>query len=552
MMSPRHFQIAVATLLLAATVMTGEPLAGYHTIDFHFPGEVERVIAADIDGDGLLDLICVVGRDLTVYRQRRGAGFALEKHDAGMRFPGESVGWDLGVREDGKGLRVLALVDGQEVCTWQLDGKTATFSPARTVLSGVAGSLPPGHRYLHFVRDINGDGLADLVVPGTGVFHVYLRKSDGTFADPFRIRSEVQMESRLELEGDLNGEIGQSLKVPLMKLRDVNGDGRRDVVSETGDRLSVYLSLPRGDFPVDPTYSLDLASLPNRLDKFDPDDLDYSNLTGVVAWTFQTMLDDLDGDGVEDLLLREGGKVSFFRGTPTGMDLGRPFQILKSGGNITSATLRDEDGDGLKDLWLSRVEAVSVGDVFLWLVTSGSLDFEAFIYRNEGRRFSRRPYRKITITIRFPSILRMIGRADEFKDRLEERDRVPTVRGDVEGKGKRQDLLVLRDGKLQCYFGAAGSVGEEIDPFELMGYRRDRDEYVVDIENAVEAALFRSDTALAGVSGRRPDLEISIDGLVNGSDMIILDLNGDGHEDMLVLEEQDHTGLRGTIVLSTK
>ena len=50
-----------------------------------------------------------------------------------------------------------------------------------------------------------------------------------------------------------------------------------------------------------------------------------------------------------------------------GMDLDQPRQVLRSGGNVLSVFLFDEDDDGLKDLWLWRVETISVGDVFLWL-----------------------------------------------------------------------------------------------------------------------------------------------------------------------------------------
>ena len=95
-------------------------------------------------------------------------------------------------------------------------------------------------------------------------------------------------------------------------------------------------------------------------------------------------MEDVDGDGIDDLLVREGGKVSLFGGTVGGMNFTQPRQVLRSGGNVLSTFLRDENDDGLKDLWLWRVENISVADIFVWLAFSGSIAIEAFIYPNDG------------------------------------------------------------------------------------------------------------------------------------------------------------------------
>ena len=59
----------------------------------------------------------------------------------------------------------------------------------------------------------------------------------------------------------------------------------------------------------------------------------------MLALTHEEWLDDVDGDGIEDLLLREGGKVSLFLGTRDGMDLANPRQVLRSGGNVLASLL---------------------------------------------------------------------------------------------------------------------------------------------------------------------------------------------------------------------
>ena len=144
----------------------------------------------------------------------------------------------------------------------------------------------------------------------------------------------------------------------------------------------------------------------------------------MLALTHEEVLEDVNGDGIEDLLLREGGKVSLFGGTTTGMELTRPKQVLRSGGNVLSTFLYDENEDGLKDLWLWRVEPISVGDIFIWLALSGSIAIEAFVYPNEGERFSRRPTRKLTIELQFPSVIRL---ATSFQELAEEAREMQSV-----------------------------------------------------------------------------------------------------------------------------
>ena len=72
------------------------------------------------------------------------------------------------------------------------------------------------------------------------------------------------------------------------------------------------------------------------------------------------------------------------------------------------ATGAETDGDERPDLWLWRVEPISVGDLFIWLALSGSINVEAFVYRNDGERFASRPARKITVALKFPSAVRVL------------------------------------------------------------------------------------------------------------------------------------------------
>src|SRR5690606_3194505 len=116
-------------------------------------------------------------------------------------------------------------------------------------------------------------------------------------------------------------------------------------------------------------------------------------------------------DGFHDVVIREGGKISLFTSSASGIDFETPQQVLRSSGNVLGAYIRDENDDGRDDLWLARVETISIGDLFVWLALSGTLDVEVFIYRNEGTQFSRRPARKLTLAVKYPSALSLLGTA---------------------------------------------------------------------------------------------------------------------------------------------
>jgi hypothetical protein len=541
-----HRAIAVALLAIAPYAGGAEP-ASYREIELRLAGPVERLVFADIDGDGLADLACGADRRLDVYPQDPASGFSLSRPSATLPIEGRAVGWDL-ERDAATGtIRVVALVDGRTVTAWRYEPGGPGFSAPVDLASGLSGFLPPGLRYLHFVRDVNGDGLPDVVVPGIGEHSVLLRGRDGRLGGALPLRLETSLESRLSPAPDLAQRIGQSVRVPFIQLRDVNGDGRNDIVSSTDDWLNLHLAGADGSFPSTPSTSLDLAAVRKRIGEFDPDKLDLSNLTGALAWTIQVELRDLDRDSVEDLILREGGKVSVFSGRGEGIDLSRPRQVLKSAGNVLAAVPYDEDGDGDPDLWIARIETVSLGDIFIWLVVSGSVDLEAFIYRNDRGTFGSRPYRKVTLTVSFPS-LRSLGKIGEEIDARrkkvsEARMSAAEVRGEVAA-------VVLRDRIVRGWLSTPGVRRDRLDLLGLIGYRRDRDSYAIDVKELIDRLALPEEEVLASVDARPPDFEFPVDVPARGTDIAALDLNADRIDDILVLHAATGGEVRGLMLLS--
>ena len=547
----RHKMLLNLILLIVANKIMAASSVDYRSQPFVFPLESENLIVTDTNGDGLRELITLIDRSIRVYFQDE-KGFDFESGYRDIELPGSAVGWDISTNYgQNDHASIIALIDGHEVLAWHIDGDT--ISLPESIITGLPGFLSSGVNRLHFSRDINGDSLEDLIIPGTGNLHLYITNGNGIYESGLSINSESRL--RTELSGELERRTGQAIRIPVMELRDVNSDGANDLISQTDERLDVFIASRTANayFPMAPSYSLDIAEIEERLGEFDIDNLDFSNLTGLLALTHEEVLDDVNGDGIEDLLLREGGKVSLFEGTTNGMELTQPKQVLRSGGNVLSTFLYDENEDGLKDLWLWRVEPISVGDIFIWLALSGSIAIEAFIYPNEGERFSRRPTRKLTIELQFPSVIRLATSFQELAEEVREMQSVgltPTNKANVDNDLNGDDLLVLVNNQVQIFLNSIEPEDSSTTFLGGLGYARDKDDYTINIRNLIENISITENLRLAGVDGMPADLSIELDTVVKNGDIIPALLNADSIDDIFVFTQHDNSYIQGILLLS--
>ncbi|MDP2141638.1 MAG: hypothetical protein Q8L20_12590 [Gammaproteobacteria bacterium] len=531
---------------------------GYRSVPFSLPPDIERMLIVDADRDGLSDLLTVGEKQISLYFQRQ-TGFDFNQPDTFIELPGRSAGWELSENyQDAQGNRafsLLALIDGTRVMQWQLTGRS--FAEPTALLTDLFGFPGSGVNRLNFSRDINNDGLDDLIIPGAGSLLLHIRNADGSYQQPLSVLSDMQVNTTLSLRQSLERDVGQSLRIPLIELRDVNNDGNPDLISETTESFDVFLANAGGNeyFSQNPTYAIDRLEIRERLGSFDIDQLDFSNLTGMLALTHEETLEDVDNDGIADFVLREGGKVSLFAGTPDGMDFSQPRQVLRSGGNVLTTFLQDENEDGLKDLWLWRVEPVSVGDLFLWLALSGSINVEAFVYHNEGRSFARRPARQLTVTLRFPSAVSLISTAMSVRgqvDAARDAQIIPTAVAKLSGIGSNQDLVVLLNEQIQVFLNSmAPEPAKPEDQFlASLNYSRSRNNYEIDIRRIIDEFQIEQNEELRSVAGRTPDHTLALPQAMRNGDLMSTNLNNDGLDDIFVFLEHSKEAINGVLLLS--
>ncbi|MEC8493762.1 MAG: hypothetical protein VXZ39_02495, partial [Planctomycetota bacterium] len=126
----------------------------------------------DLTGDRALELLRV--DDSGVLARRLADDGTYETRGSLMAWPASTVGWDLADLTGTGRTDLLLVADGKTIQRASLLPEGGWSEPED--LFEAATYLPSGIARVPFARDIDGDGLLDLVLPGPGRFHVRLNR----------------------------------------------------------------------------------------------------------------------------------------------------------------------------------------------------------------------------------------------------------------------------------------------------------------------------------------------------------------------------------------
>lgn len=275
------------------------------------------------------------------------------------------------------------------------------------------------------VRDVDGDGLEDLVLPEHGAFRIaFQARADGaaTFERVQRVRVpaetsdweglgpelagpaavsggsrgsgfsvSVEASSEDEDEGEAGTLLAVIESVPSPQWIDWDADGRVDLLAQTNERLHLWRQTPAG-FAEDPTRSFELPVKVDRKRRLDASYVAFlRDLDGDRRGDCAIFAGDLGAKSVRTQLLAflsKGGEGKGPERDPFG-ERGRPQDVLVLAGFVASADFDDLDGDGFPEIVARTVRPDLIDQ--LASAASEALDADLYVYANRGGRFERRP-----------------------------------------------------------------------------------------------------------------------------------------------------------------
>lgn len=439
-------------LALLASLIFGQDAVA--TLEPAFPVAETRLV--DFDGDGRHEVL-VVGRagELRVHRVS----------DDGKSFGAASETWSLpdpthcllDIHRPGgdKAPAELIVLDGKGARAYTYDRAKGLLKKSRRLARRARFRIRSGRpSFADFVRDVNGDGRVDLVVPEARFVTLWLATEKS-----FKKTAEVAVKMRISSEFKARGNrdfFEHYVEIPDLTMTDVNGDQRPDLVVTKSNSMRFHLQKPDGSIPVEADRLLDH-------DKFRDTSAKATVRPGyTLAGTekAKSLMRDLDADGIPDYLVAHRRKVWIFHGTKDGPQFVKPTGIMKTADEITGIWVARLDDDDDVDLLIVRVQVPSIAGIIGGLLGSVEIDFSAAGYANlDGKRFEKKPSWKRDLTFKLPSISEILRNPDAILKRFEDAGRKfrRNVRADFNGDGRNDVALVTEDAKSLDRFLARSS-----------------------------------------------------------------------------------------------
>ena len=376
----------------------------------------------------------------------------------------------------------VANIDGRDRLITYEQGRLNWFDPDSTMEHAlveitmnynamVGGSIP----HIDITRDVNLDGLDDVVMPDIDGFWVATQVGDGSFTDPIKLGPPEPFLDEIALDDTRSyREVGiTALTIPWYLSRvhqmDYNQDGRGDLVFWNRDHFDVYHQDANGMFSTVPeSFTVDIP--------FDTDgaysiafgfsgENTFSLIFGLRESTTLRVLysfRDVNGDGVADMMVlslngrsvlnqRSLYEVHFGTPTPDGILFAREASAViqpqgRAGGlqhsGYSSVWLQDFDTDGEVDLIFRDVN-IGVGGMMRALI-GNSVMMDVEFYRIEDGTYPDKP----TATHKIRPDINLFDKQNIFFS--------PVLMGDVNGD-RRLDLLVGKSREeLQVFVGVPG------------------------------------------------------------------------------------------------
>ena len=408
-------------------------------------GRTVAVEVADLDGDGLEDLLAIrvsgmppsESRRLDIYFQKVGADFGAQPGFS-LPLPTDTTVFDLANLDEIPGQEfVLLRPRGVRVISFRERNAVPTDIVLKDGVTLGAASNERGLQRVPLV-DSRLTGAPVLMLPGLG--EIYLLRPNGESLGRLEVGSRA--EYYFERGGMLYSEasIRLFLQAPRISVGRIDGDERVDILSATRHELRIFLQREDGSFGPEPQRRLPLELVSEQ-----------DHIRGI--GTIRIVGRDLNADQRLDLLITVGSGGIMAAKSRTTLHLNRdgdwnldaPDMLIEKDKSMAVDQLVDLDGDGRLELLQGTVplSILELVEIFL----TRSLDSYVSAYRiPDGVAAVAGPpeilwTRKFGLPLSFEA-----GGTEGF---------LPTLRHDFNQDGYLDLLLASNDTTLEVNLGSA-------------------------------------------------------------------------------------------------
>lgn len=322
--------------------------------------------------------------------------------DRTVRMPAEALYFDFAeVTEKGKMSLLFLDSDGVQIYSAETD-EISRLVEASSIYKQDGSPLFSGK---DFARDLNGDGLADLLIPDFKGYHLFLNDGAGGFDEKYLL--DMQVEMRLS---ELHSTPRYS-QFPAYSM-DANFDGRPDVAFQKDKDFVTFLQKPDGSFEtsaVNVAFDIDIVG--NSFAAQVASNERYADQTDLAETIIET-IEDLNDDGIMDIVTQTDRAQGLFnRSTKYGFHYGfesnglisfnsNPDALINLDGITANPRHIDFAADGRVDFAGGAVN-IGIGKI-IGILLSGSVGIPVHFYpQNEDGSFAAKPAYKRKVSVDF-------------------------------------------------------------------------------------------------------------------------------------------------------
>ncbi len=217
--------------------------------DLHVQGKVVGWLHEDLDNDGLEDIILLQRNPRTSPLPERflsiflnsPSGFA-SKADQRIHLPGGLILFDFGDIDGKAGPELVFFQRGGIACMRIREGRILPeVIPVLNTSSLFMAGDRRSFRHWDFVRDFNGDGVEEMLVPDIFQAKLYFRSTQGWQTDTLRMPAEARVFGHFSPRFSVGARAGGYYATPYLLHADFDNDRRPDLIAVYRDSLLVFL-----------------------------------------------------------------------------------------------------------------------------------------------------------------------------------------------------------------------------------------------------------------------------------------------------------------------